>query len=88
LPDTPSQNPALPDPVPGVWLALGLLRQRLNPTIISRVTVTIEVSRDNPYHLAGFGHIPELFRQVHQSDFISNDSLCRLNHEGYPYDFD
>jgi hypothetical protein len=74
--------------VPRIGFAPRFLQQRLNAAIVSCRTVPIEGIARHPHHLAGFGHVPKLFGQVQQSDLVSNDSLCRLVHEGYPYGFD
>jgi len=63
------------NPIGQVGLASGPLEQCLDPAIIHRRFVAIKCIPGHAHHLAGFGHVAQLFGKVQQADFVFDDLL-------------
>ncbi len=64
-----------------------LIEQCIDSAVSHRFLLAIEgVSRD-AHHLVGFGYIAKFFRQIQQTDFVFDDLVVSMKHEGYLFVF-
>ena len=71
------------DTVLEVWSPPGLLQQRLNATVFNGIAIAIKRVSRQSHHLTGLRDITKFLGQIEKADFMTDDFLVTLQHEGY-----